>query len=100
MKSPYRTFIIEWKYEDLDRGIERSSTEEYRVKRLRDSDAEVLVAFSYVGSRFKENTQPRWQGYFIANHAFIWDRPMEFMYSHIALESFSEQGVEAIKYEL
>ena len=96
----YRTFKIEWKYENLDKGIERSEVEEYKVRRIQNSDAEVQAALAYVLSRYKDDTQPRWQGYFIANHAFIWDFPQEFMYCHAALEDFVESGVRAIKLEI
>lgn len=94
-KSTYRTFVIEWKYEDLKKGIEKVDLEEYKVKRLKNSDAEVQLALFYVLSKYKEDKQPRWQGYFIANHAFIWDKPMEFMYCHASLEDFIESGVRA-----
>lgn len=96
----YRTFVIEWKFEDLERGIEKVECEEYKIKRVKNSDVEVQLALSYVLSRYKNNTQPRWQGYFIANHVFIWDRPMQFMYCHAALEDFTEHGVRADKLEI
>ena len=98
-KSTYRTFIIEWKYEDLERGIEQIKLEEYRVKRLKNSDAEVQVALSHVLLQYKNNTQPRWQEG-IANHAFIWDKPMNFMYCHASLEDFTESGVRADRLEV
>ena len=99
-KSTYRTFIIEWKYEDLEKRIEKIKLEEYKVKRLKNSDAEVQLALLYILSKYKENTQPRWQGYFIANHAFIWDKPMQFMYCHAGLEDFTEFGVKADRIEI
>lgn len=97
--KPYRTFIIEWKYEDLEKGIEKIELEEYKVRRLKNSDAEVQLALSYVLSKYKEDKQPRWQED-IANHAFIWDKPMEFMYCHASLEDFTESGVRADKIEI
>lgn len=98
--KPYRIFIIEWKYENLEKGIEKIELEEHRVKRLKSSDAEVQVALSYVFLRYKNNVQPKWQGYFIANHAFIWDKPMKFMYCHASLEDFIESGVRADRLEI
>jgi len=99
-KSTYRTFLIEWKYEDLVKGIERSEIEEYKVQRLNDSDSEVQVALSYVLLCYKHDKQPRWQGYFIANHAFVWDKPMEYMYAHAALDDFEEFGIKADRIEV
>ena len=99
-KSTYRTFIIEWKYENLEKGIEKIKLEEYKVKRLKNSDTEVQVALSHVLLQYKNDSQPRWQGYFIANHAFIWDKPMSFMYCHASLEDFTELGVRADRIEV
>lgn len=96
----YRTFKIEWRYEDLTKGIEKFEEEEYKVRRIKDSMAEVQVALLYILSRYKNNTQPRWQGYFIANHAFVWDFHKEHMYCHAALEDFIENGERAVKLEI
>lgn len=96
----YRTFIIEWKYEDIEKGIDLSRCEEYKVKRIKNSDAEVQLALLYVFQHYKNDTQPRWQSYFHANHAFIWDKPREFMYCHAALSDFTEHGIRANKVEI
>ena len=98
--SVFRTFKIVWRYEDLEKGIEFEKVEEFRTRRLRDSLAEVTMAQLHVMSILKRDEHPVWQGYFKANHAFIWDVPMEFMYSHIALNEFTEHGIKATKVEI
>jgi hypothetical protein len=86
-KQRFRTFKINWRLETEDQDLDINTTD-LRVARLGNCEKEVAIAMALVRHEFSKTSA--------VNHAFIFDKAMEFCYAHLAKEVFTEGGVEAI----